>query len=399
MYDPVNDLSYAERAASARRAESCGFDGLAQDAVSNPATDRQADRNEAPRIGRSFDSISTNRRTFDGALHDAISLMVTDALPQMVWSTLPDGYHDYYNAQWYEYTGVEAGSTDGDGWNGIFHADDRERCWARWQHCLATGEPYEVEYRLRRHDGGHRWMLGRALPMKDSDGAITRWVGTCTDIHEARLAIDRNELLAKEMDHRIANLFAIVGSLMALEARHAPSAEALAVSMQARLASLNAAHRLVRNPVPSSDEVGASVHSVIRAIVKPYQDDRGTRFDVSGVDRTVDDGALTAIALLTHELCTNAIKYGALTRDSGTVSITTDIVGPLFKLNWVERGGPTLAEEPISGGFGTVLIRATVEQQLGGTIQRLWTPEGLIVEMTLPLTRLHRDPHALAFAN
>ncbi len=110
---------------------------------------------------------------------------IAESMPQMVWSTLPDGFHDYYNSRWYEYTGVPAGSTDGEGWNAIFHADDRAEAWRRWRHALATGETYEIEYRLRRHDGVYRWVLGRAVPIRDAaTGAIQRWFGTCTDIDD-----------------------------------------------------------------------------------------------------------------------------------------------------------------------------------------------------------------------
>ena len=101
--------------------------------------------------------------------------ILTDAMPQMVWSTRPDGFHDYYNARWYEFTGVPAGSTDGEGWNGMFHPDDQERARQRWTRSLETGEPYEIEYRLRRHDGVYRWTLGRANPIRDADG---RFLGT-----------------------------------------------------------------------------------------------------------------------------------------------------------------------------------------------------------------------------
>ena len=73
---------------------------------------------------------------------------LADAFPHMVWSTLPDGFHDYYNARWYEFTGVPEGSTDGEGWNDMFHPDDQERAWTRWRQSLETGEPYEIEYRL-----------------------------------------------------------------------------------------------------------------------------------------------------------------------------------------------------------------------------------------------------------
>ena len=112
------------------------------------------------------------------------------AMPQMVWSTQPDGIHDYYNARWYEFTGVPAGSTDGEGWNGMFHPEDQARAWERWRHSLATGEPYEIEYRLRRADGEYRWTLGRALPVRDEQGRIERWFGTCTDIEEQKQTED-----------------------------------------------------------------------------------------------------------------------------------------------------------------------------------------------------------------
>ena len=109
---------------------------------------------------------------------------LADAFPHMVWSTLPDGFHDYYNLRWYEFTGVPDGSTDGEGWNGMFHPEDQERAWERWRHSLETGDPYEIEYRLRHRSGEYRWVLGRAMPMRDENGRIIRWMGTCTDIHE-----------------------------------------------------------------------------------------------------------------------------------------------------------------------------------------------------------------------
>ena len=131
---------------------------------------------------------------------------IADALPQMVWSTLPDGFHDYYNAQWYNFTGVPRGSTDGDGWNGIFHPDDQERSRAAWQASLASGKPYEIQYRLRHHSGDYRWVLGRALPVRDDAGAITRWMGTCTDIHDQKLAEEELRQAARRKDEFLAML-------------------------------------------------------------------------------------------------------------------------------------------------------------------------------------------------
>lgn len=122
----------------------------------------------------------------------------TDSIDHMIWSTLPDGFHDYFNHRWYEYTGVPDGSTDGEAWNGIFHPDDQERAWAVWRHSLATGEPYHIEYRLRHRSGEYRWVLGRAQPVRDVGGAIARWFGTCTDIHDFKIADER----VRELEER-----------------------------------------------------------------------------------------------------------------------------------------------------------------------------------------------------
>jgi len=122
--------------------------------------------------------------------------VLVDSMPQMVWSTLPDGYHDYYNQRWYDFTGMVEGETDGERWNGMFHPDDRDLAWGRWRHALASGEPYEIEYRLRHRSGEYRWVLGRALPVRDAAGRIVRWMGTCTDIHAQKLA-EEGLLLAR----------------------------------------------------------------------------------------------------------------------------------------------------------------------------------------------------------
>lgn len=144
---------------------------------------------------------------------------LADAMPQMVWVARPDGFHEYYNQRWYEFTGVSYGTTDGEGWNGLFHPDDQERAWAAWRHSLATGEPYEVEYRLRHQSGEYRWTLGRALPVRNAGGQITKWFGTCTDIDSLkRLQEEREHLLESEREsRREAELLAGVGQIVSGE--------------------------------------------------------------------------------------------------------------------------------------------------------------------------------------
>lgn len=122
---------------------------------------------------------------------------MADTMPQLVWTTKSDGYHDYYNKRWYEYTGLTYEQTKDKGWSSVLHPDDYERAWKIWNHSLKTGDAYEVEYRFKRHDGEYRWFIGRALPMRDENGHITKWFGTCTDIHEQKLASDRAKFLSE----------------------------------------------------------------------------------------------------------------------------------------------------------------------------------------------------------
>ncbi|WP_276134915.1 PAS domain-containing sensor histidine kinase [Polluticoccus soli] len=111
---------------------------------------------------------------------------VMDTVPQIIWLALPDGYHYYYNKQWTNYTGLSFTDTQGEGWNDVFHPDDQERAWEKWSHSLETGEPYEIEYRLRRYDGEYPSFLGRAVPIRDEAGIIVKWFGTGTEIDDQK---------------------------------------------------------------------------------------------------------------------------------------------------------------------------------------------------------------------
>ncbi|GAA4334713.1 PAS domain-containing protein [Flaviaesturariibacter amylovorans] len=135
---------------------------------------------------------------------DARIKLIADTMPQLVWTTLADGFHDFYNRRWYEYTGLTYEKTKGEGWNAVLHPDDRQRAWEVWSRSLQTGADYEIEYRFRRFDGIYRWFLGRALPLRDEKGNIVKWFGTCTDIHEQKIVQQRLEESREEM-HALAN--------------------------------------------------------------------------------------------------------------------------------------------------------------------------------------------------
>jgi PAS domain S-box-containing protein len=323
---------------------------------------------------------------------DARFNALADALPHMVWSTLPDGFHDYYNERWYEFTGMPNGSTDGEGWNGMFHPDDQARAWRIWRHSLETGEPYEIEYRLRHHTGEYRWTLGRALPIRDANGAIVRWMGTCTDIHEAKQHADKVEILSRELSHRIKNIFAVIRSLVSLSARQQPEHKPFAEQIKDRITALGRAHEFVRpHSEESRPEVEAiTLHGLFREILAPYPALDEGRITLAGDDVPVDDRSATALALLIHELATNATKYGALTSDGGKVAIETKLDRAALALTWSESGGPPVSA-PAKTGFGTTLCDVSMRGQLGGELEWDWRPNGLAVRVSVPSRVLERE--------
>jgi PAS domain S-box-containing protein len=125
--------------------------------------------------------------------------LLADTIPQIVWTANPDGYLDYYNRHWINYTGMNLEETQGSGWQPVLHPEDVQNCIETWSQSIQTGEPYEIQYRFKRAvDGSYRWHLGRALPVKNELGQIVKWFGTSTDIDDQKRSAEVLEKLVLE---------------------------------------------------------------------------------------------------------------------------------------------------------------------------------------------------------
>lgn len=311
---------------------------------------------------------------------------LANVIPQMAWSTLGNGAADYFNARWYEFTGAGPSDHLEFGWLSAIHPEDQERCSTVWAESVRTAKPYDIEYRLRRHDGEFRWTLVRGVPILGEDGKVLRWFGTNTDIHEHQQLSESRDVLSRELSHRIKNIFSVISGLIGLESRAHPGMETVADNLRERIVSLGRAHDFVRPH--GTGEAAATLHGVLGELFAPYVDGEGNRVRVDGEDVTLNDKAVTPIALLFHEMATNAAKYGALSREGGQVTLHIRRSGDDMLFDWTESGGPKVAGEQAMTGFGSQLVDMSVRRQLGGTHKVDWAPNGLKVTITVPASAL-----------
>jgi PAS domain S-box-containing protein len=297
-----------------------------------------------------------------------------DSIPAIAWSATPDGHFEYFNKRMIDFTGLPD-----DQRGTAFHPEDWKKASELWQHSLKSGEIYEVEHRLCRHDGEYRWMISRAVPVRDSTGEIVRWFGTAVDIHDLYAASETSDLLAKELSHRIKNIFAVVSGLVSLSARKRPEVKDFSEELIGTIQALGRAHDYVR---PAEGRRRTGLHGMLTDLFTPYGSGDGARITITGDDLTIAARAATPLALVFHELATNSAKYGALASGDGQIDLSIEDRGDTLLLRWVERGGPPAKRNP-KEGFGSRLVEMSVTGQLGGSWERRFENEGLTCELTV----------------
>jgi PAS domain S-box-containing protein len=144
----------------------------------------------APRRLLGIDTDVTGRRRAEERLRqsEADFRTLADSLPQIAWTAKPDGRVDYYNRRWTEFSGIAQAEGEAWGWRPVLHPEDEAATVAAWREAVATGTPYTIQHRVRRHDGSYRWHMSRGLPVKDDAGHVTKWFGTATDVHDQQEA-------------------------------------------------------------------------------------------------------------------------------------------------------------------------------------------------------------------
>lgn len=322
---------------------------------------------------------------------------MAESIPQLAWIMDGEGSIFWYNRRWYDYTGTTLETMGGWGWKDVQHPDEVDRVVKRLKHSIDTGEDWEDTFPLRGADGSYRWFLSRMEPIRDESGKVVRWFGTNTDIEDQRRHEELRELLVRELDHRVKNLFAVVGGVVTLSARSAATPQEMASTVQGRLGALASAHVLIRpnasNLVSGSVPMRRStLRELVETILAPHLDvdstDRARRAEIDGPEVAISGEAVTSLALVLHELATNAAKYGAFSTADGRLHIQWQVEQGKLALTWTERGGPAIDGPPQREGFGSLLARRSISGQLDGNLVFDWEAEGLTVRLTAKGERL-----------
>lgn len=233
--------------------------------------------------------------------------------------------------------------------------------------------------------GGH-FNAGHASLMQELAGFTGIALQMIRSEERLKAALEEQEILAREMGHRVKNLFAIADGMIRSTARSAGSTAEMATELSGRLHALASANALIRRTFASLERThwASDFAEVIDAVLKPYSHST-TR--IAGPPVALGEHATNLMALVFHELATNAAKYGALGAESGAVSVTWTSDDSSIGIVWSEAGGPSIDAPPEATGFGTSLVTRAVERQ-GGKIERAWHPGGVQVNISIPLKSL-----------
>ncbi len=246
---------------------------------------------------------------------------------------------------------------------------------------LETLIPVETEV----EDEQDQFFIRRVLPYRTTDDRIDGIVVTFVDITEHKKGAQQRERLMHELSHRIKNTLATVQAIVQGVSRQCKTLPEFLASFEPRLSALARAHSVLTLP---GDERIELRHLLKRELV-PYVDEDSDRVSIKGGDLALNREPAIAMELVFHELVTNAVKYGALSNDTGTIAVKWKSVDKLDRVHalieWIESGGPTV-EGNRQCGFGSMLIHSSIEHDLAGKVEMQFEPDGLRCFIEFPMT-------------
>ena len=284
--------------------------------------------------------------------------------------------------------GRDGSTYPGEDFMECLHPEDRPRVLDAVRAAIKDTEhgDFDCEYRvIGINDGVQRWLKAKGRALFEGDRAV-HFTGTVIDISDRRRTEERQTLLAREIDHRAKNLLAVVQSVVQLT--RAETTRDLKTSLVGRIHALSQAHNLLA----ASQWEGVPLGQVLSAELAPFRETLADRIAVEGPDVQLTPAAGQSLALVLHELATNAVKYGAMSEGYGLLDIRWSVQAAgedkgMLCLSWRESDGPPVASNR-RDGFGSTMMRAMVRGQLGGTLDVEWADNGMECRICLPANQL-----------
>ncbi|PQA72271.1 DNA helicase [Brucella oryzae] len=260
--------------------------------------------------------------------------------------------------------------------------EDRMTLIQRSQESLSTGKSFQVEYRITNRLGQVRWVETRAKALL---GKKPAFLGIVIDVTERKKVEADKALVTREISHRFKNSMAMVQSIANQTLRNATNPQIANTLFSERLRALSQAHDMLLR----EDWTGTTISQISETALAPFNSTFGHRIRIQGPALVVSDRVTVSLTLGLYELATNAVKYGALSNESGTVQFSWDVIEKhgerKFHMLWVECGGPAV-ERPVHRGFGQRLLYSVLTGELKADCDLNFAPSGLIIDVLAPMT-------------
>ena len=343
---------------------------------------------------------------------------LADSMPQIVWTANPDGFVDYYNKRWYEFTGLPEGSADNSLWASIIHPEDIDSTLVAWYKALASGEPYETEIRVRDAKSGvFRWLLTRARPVKDEHGKVIKWYGSNTDIHDQKM-IQMNLELEKDLRERFVSTLthdlrtpltaAKISSQLIARKNSDPAIQKLSFRIEE---NMDRADRMIQDLLDVSvvkagqqlpiRKVQCHLTQLLKKVIEEYSIINGDRFTLQAPMDVTGNWDCEAIRRISENLLSNAIKYGqphtvvkvSVTKNEKEAELSVNNAGrpiPASELSGLfdtyTRSASAVHGNHKGWGIGLSLVKGLTEAH-GGSVRVSSSSEaGTTFTVTLPCT-------------
>lgn len=264
------------------------------------------------------------------------------------------------------------------------HPEDQPQVSAAIDEAIRTRSAFALEHRVLRADGTPGWNLTRAVPIMDAQGEVKEWFAAATDVTVRKAHEEHQKLLIDELNHRVKNTLAVVQSMATQTLRNSSDTEQARALLDARLMALSKAH----DTLTRENWEGAPLISVATEAIAGCAGPLVGRFAIGGPDVWLPPKHALALAMALHELCTNAMKYGALSNEHGTVDVVWDLTDGVeaeqLVIRWEEKNGPPVTP-PTRRGFGSRLVERGLKHDLGGDVHLGFAPGGVVCSITAPL--------------